>query len=266
ALEYAKAIRAMTDVLGLASVVTLYQAGNGIYNLFDKVLVLDQGMQIYYGPMSKAQPFMEQLGFICDTGANVADFLTGVTVPTERKIHKDKQLTFPRDATSIRKAYEETKIFEDMKAEYDYPSTQAAKERTELFEKAIQMDKQKGVSRTSPFTVGFLQQVKACVVRQYQIIWGDKVTFCIKQISTIVQAVIAGSLFYDAPDSSPGLFVKSGACFFALLFNTLMSMSEVTESFVGRPVLVKHKSFAFFHPAAFCLAQIAADIPVILVQ
>ena len=34
ALEYTKAIRAMTDVLGLASIVTLYQAGNGIYNLF----------------------------------------------------------------------------------------------------------------------------------------------------------------------------------------------------------------------------------------
>lgn len=30
ALEYAKAIRAMTDTLGLSSIVTLYQAGNGI--------------------------------------------------------------------------------------------------------------------------------------------------------------------------------------------------------------------------------------------
>jgi ABC-type multidrug transport system permease subunit len=43
-------------------------------------------------------------------------------------------------------------------------------------------------------------------------------------------------------------------------------MSEVTESFSGRPVLIKHKSFAYFHPAAFCLAQIAADIPVLLFQ
>jgi len=33
ALEWAKAVRAMTDTLGLASIATLYQAGNGIYNL-----------------------------------------------------------------------------------------------------------------------------------------------------------------------------------------------------------------------------------------
>jgi ATP-binding cassette subfamily G (WHITE) protein 2 (SNQ2) len=80
ALEYTKAIRALTDIFGLASIVTLYQAGNGIYNLFDKVLVLDEGKEIYYGPMKQARPFMEELGFICDGGANVADFLTGVTV------------------------------------------------------------------------------------------------------------------------------------------------------------------------------------------
>ncbi|KAG6291388.1 hypothetical protein E4U09_003956 [Claviceps aff. purpurea] len=266
ALEYAKAIRAMTDVLGLASVVTLYQAGNGIYSLFDKVLVLDQGKQIFYGPMSRARPFMEQLGFVCDDGANVADFLTGVTVPTERKIHEEMKLNFPRDAASIREKYEQTETYENMKAEYDYPFNQDAKQKTELFEKAVRMDKQKGVSESSPLTVNFLQQVKTCVVRQYQIIWGNKATLMIKQVGTVMQALIAGSLFYNAPSTSAGLFVKSGACFFALLFNSLMSMSEVTDSFGGRPILVKHKSFAFFHPAAFCLAQIAADIPVILLQ
>jgi len=80
ALEYTKAVRALTDIFGLASIVTLYQAGNGIYNLFDKVLVLDEGKEIYYGPMKEARPFMEDMGFVCHDSENVADFLTGVTV------------------------------------------------------------------------------------------------------------------------------------------------------------------------------------------
>ncbi|KAK2593083.1 hypothetical protein QQS21_009213 [Conoideocrella luteorostrata] len=266
ALEYAKAMRALTDVLGLASIVTLYQAGNGIYNLFDKVLVLDEGKEIYYGPMKDARPFMEELGFICDDGANVADYLTGVTVPTERKVREEMKFKFPHTAVDIRNKYEETQIYSQMRYEYDYPSTQDAKDKTALFEKAVHMDKHKGLPSKSPMTVGFVPQVKACIQRQYQIIWGDKATFLIKQLATIVQALIAGSLFYNAPPTSAGLFVKSGACFFALLFNTLLSMSEVTESFGGRPVLLKHKSFAFFHPAAVCIAQITADIPVILFQ
>jgi ABC-type multidrug transport system ATPase subunit len=78
ALEWAKALRAMTDVLGLSTIVTLYQAGNGIYNLFDKVLVLDEGKQIYYGPAAAAKPFMEDLGFVYTDGANVGQFFSVV--------------------------------------------------------------------------------------------------------------------------------------------------------------------------------------------
>jgi ATP-binding cassette, subfamily G (WHITE), member 2, SNQ2 len=266
ALGYTKAIRAMTDIFGLASIVTLYQAGNSIYNLFDKVLLIDEGKQLYYGPMKEARPFMEELGFVCNDGANVADYLTGVTVPTERKIREGFEATYPRTGDSIRAEYKKDPIHAAMLAEYDYPTTDIAKERTKAFREIIQQEKHKSLPKKSPLTVSFYTQVRAAVTRQYQILWGDKATFIIKQASTLAQALIAGSLFYNAPPNSAGLFVKSGALFFALLFNSLLAMSEVTSSFSGRPVLAKHKGFALYHPAAFCIAQIAADIPVLLIQ
>ena len=266
ALEYTKAIRALTDIFGLASVITLYQAGNGIYNLFDKVLIIDEGKEIYYGPQREARPFMEGLGFYCDDGANVADFLTGVTVPSERKIKPGFEASFPRTAEDIRQRYAKSTIKTDMEAEYNFPTSDEAKTATEDFRESVQHEKHKSLPKKSPLTVSFVTQVKAAVTRQYQILWGDKATFFIKQISTLVQALVSGSLFYNAPDNSAGLFVKSGALFFALLFNSLLAMSEVTDSFSGRPVLAKHKSFALYHPAAFCIAQITADIPVLLFQ
>jgi ABC-type multidrug transport system permease subunit len=51
-----------------------------------------------------------------------------------------------------------------------------------------------------------------------------------------------------------------------LLFNALLAMSEVTDSFAGRPILAKQKNFAFFNPAAFCVAQVAADVPILFCQ
>ncbi|KAL3448186.1 ABC-2 type transporter-domain-containing protein [Aspergillus insuetus] len=266
ALEWTRAVRALTDVLGLSTIVTLYQAGNGIYDLFDKVLVLDEGKQIYYGPMAQARPYMEALGFICSEGSNVADFLTGVTVPTERKIRPGFDVRFPRNADAMLEEYNKSMVKSDMVREYDYPDSEIAKRCTEDFKISAAEEKAKQLPKNSPFTVDFTHQVKACIKRQYQVLWGDKATFIIKQVSTLIQALIAGSLFYDAPNNSAGLFVKSGALFFALLYNSLLAMAEVTESFQGRPVLIKHKSFAYFHPAAFCIAQIAADIPVLLFQ
>lgn len=266
ALEWTKAIRAMTDTLNLSTVVTLYQAGNGIYDLFDKVLVLDEGEQIFYGTREQARPFMEEAGFICREGSNIADYLTGVTVPTERRIREGFESRFPRNAEALRAEYEKSPIYTQMVADYSYPDSELARERTEEFKKGVAFETSKTLPKNSPFTVGFADQVKICVQRQYQILWGDKATFIIKQVATLCQALIAGSLFYDAPDNSGGLFIKSGALFFSLLYNSLLAMSEVNESFSGRPVLIKHKGFAYFHPAAFCLAQIAADIPVLLFQ
>ncbi|KAL9029499.1 MAG: hypothetical protein Q9196_002269 [Gyalolechia fulgens] len=266
ALQYTKAIRAMTDVAGLSSVVTLYQAGNGIYDLFDKVLVLDEGKEIYYGPREEARPFMEALGFICGDGANVADFLTGVTVPTERQVRQGFEASFPRTADDIRAEYLRSNIRAMMEKEYSYPQSNEAVGNTAEFQAAVAYDKDNSLPKNSPLTVSFAKQVMACIVRQYQIVWGDKPTFIIKQVATLVQALVVGSLFYNSSTDSSGLFAKSGALFFALLYQALMTLSEVTDSFAGRPVLAKHKAFAFFHPAAFCIAQIAADLPVLFVQ
>lgn len=242
------------------------EAGNGIFDLFDKVLVLDGGKEIFYGTREEARPFMEDLGFWCPPGANVADFLTGVTVPTERQIRQGYEDSFPRNADELLQRYEKSHIYERMTAEYEFPSTPEAETNTKAFQESVRFEKDKRLAHSSPLTAGILAQIQACVLRQYQVIWGDKATFLIKQVSNIVQALIAGSLFYNAPDNSAGLFIKGGALFFSILYPTLVAMSEVTDSFVGRPVLAKHKSFAFFHPAAFCIAQITADIPQLLVQ
>ncbi|KAH7394625.1 ABC transporter [Pyrenochaeta sp. MPI-SDFR-AT-0127] len=266
ALEYARALRCLTDATGTATIVTLYQAGNGIFDLFDKVLVLDEGKQVFYGTREQARPFMESQGFVCSDGANVADFLTSVTVPSERQIKPEFENHFPCNSIELEQAYRQSPIKTAMDLELEYPTTEEAKSNTRIFCEAMAMEKSPHLPKSSPMTVSFGQQVKACIIRQYQIIWGDKATFFIKQGSTLVQAVVAGSLFYNAPVNSSGLFVKGGSLFLALLYNALMAMSEVTDSYTGRPILAKHKNFAFFNPAAFCIAQVVADIPILLFQ
>lgn len=49
ALDYAKSLRIMTDVSNRTTLVTLYQAGEGIYGVMDKVLVIDDGRMIFSG-------------------------------------------------------------------------------------------------------------------------------------------------------------------------------------------------------------------------
>ncbi|KAI9162747.1 ATPase [Paramyrothecium foliicola] len=267
ALEWIKAMRVMTDVLGLSTIITLYQAGNGIYQQFDKVLVLEEGKQIYYGPRQEAVPFMEGLGFLRESGSNMSDFLTGVTVPTERRIAPGHEDRFPRTGQEVLEAYARSPIKPAAQEECQtYLSSPEAADDTEKFKEAVARLKHSGVSKKSAVNASFLTQVKAAVTRQYQIMWGDKSTLIMKQGATVIQSVVGGSLFYAAPDNSTGLFLKGGALFFSILYNALIALSEVTDSFSGRPVLAKHRAFALYRPAAICIAQIAADVPILIFQ
>lgn len=65
ALDYVKSLRIMTDISNRTTFVTLYQAGQGIYDLMDKVMLIEDGRMLYQGPAKKAKGYFEGLGFYC---------------------------------------------------------------------------------------------------------------------------------------------------------------------------------------------------------
>lgn len=101
---------------------------------------------------------------------------------------------------------------------------------------------------------------------RFQIIIGDRLSLGVKVFSSTVQALVCGSLFYNLPDTSESIFLRPGVLCFAILYFLMESMSEITASFMGRPILVRHKRFGFYRPAAFCIANAITDIPVIMLQ
>jgi ATP-binding cassette subfamily G (WHITE) protein 2 (SNQ2) len=50
AMEYVSSLRSLTNMAGISTLVALYQAGESLYDLFDKVIVIDQGRCVYFGP------------------------------------------------------------------------------------------------------------------------------------------------------------------------------------------------------------------------
>jgi ABC-type multidrug transport system ATPase subunit len=110
ALGFADTLRAEADQNGRTIVATMYQAGNSIYNQFDKVLVLADGCIIYYGPANTAQRYFESLGFVCPRGANIADFLTSVTVTTERVVAPGAEGKVPNTPQEFERAYQRSSV------------------------------------------------------------------------------------------------------------------------------------------------------------
>ncbi|KAG1084305.1 hypothetical protein G6F42_021844 [Rhizopus arrhizus] len=74
------------------------------------------------------------------------------------------------------------------------------------------------------------------------------------------------SVFYMMPQDASGAFSRGGSFLFSLLFNALIAQAELSAFMQGRRVLEKHKHFALYHPSAFYIATVIADIPLALIQ
>lgn len=269
ALDYAKSLRIMTDISNRTTFVTLYQAGEGIYELMDKVLVIDQGRCIFQGPAGEARQYFIDLGFQCPERQTTADFLTAVTDPVERQFREGCEASTPKSPQELERAYRESRFYkralqeaEEYKQHLHETDYTDAKE----FEQAVQEGKSKTVHKKSPYTVSFIRQVMACTKREFWLLFGDMTTLYTKIFIIISNGLIVGSLFYQQPMNTDGAFSRGGSLFFSILFLGWLQLTELMKAVTGRNVVARQKDYAFYRPSAVSVARVVADFPVILVQ
>jgi len=236
ALEYVQSLRTLTNMAQVSTAVSLYQAGESLYNLVDKVLVIHEGQCLYFGSADRAKDYFLDLGFECPDRATTADFLTGVTDEHERRVRKGWEDRIPRSALDFGQAYRKSDAYQrnldDMK-EYE---SHLESQRRERLENRTKKNKKKN------YTISFPAQVMACTKRQFLVMIGDKASLIGKWGGIVFQGLIVGSLFFQLPDTTNGAFTRGGVLFFILLFNALLALAEQTAAFESKPILLKHKS------------------------
>jgi len=267
AYDYAKSLRVMSDVLCKTTIASFYQASENIYQLFDRVMVLEKGRCIYFGPIGQAKQYFIDLGFECEARKTTPDFLTGITNPQERIIRKGFEGKVPLDPIALEAAWKSSEACRQ--ADKDRRSVREEIERDEPskdFIAEVKANKAKHARKSSVYNVSIFSQAFGLAYREAQLQMGNKLGLISRYASVIIQALIYGSVFYQLPTDSSGAFRRGGAIFSAILQNAFMSQAEMPGCFMGRSVVQKQKSYAMYHPAAFHLSQVLLDIPILLLQ
>lgn len=88
--------------------------------MFDKVTVLYEGRQIYFGPCSEAKDFFLNMGFECAPRQTTADFLTALTSPAERRIRPGYKDKVPRTADEFAQRWKNSKAYERLLSDIDH--------------------------------------------------------------------------------------------------------------------------------------------------
>lgn len=160
ALDFVKSLRVFTDIYKLPTLVSLYQASESIYALFDKVLVIDQGRQVYFGPASEAREYFEGLRFAHKPRQTTPDYLTGCTDHWEREFAEGVDpSTMPNTAEDLERIYKSSTTFTRMKEDKDAYKEEVTRDSTarDHFRRAVLDDKHAFTPRQSVYSIPFHQ-------------------------------------------------------------------------------------------------------------
>ncbi|KAJ2369134.1 ATP-binding cassette transporter snq2, partial [Coemansia sp. RSA 2607] len=272
ALDYVRSLRITTNVLRKATVVSIYQASENIYELFDKVMVIEEGRQLYYGPANQAVAYFQSIGIEKPPRQTTSDFLTGVAQIHERRILPGWEEKAPRTAEDFERVWLESQQYASVRSEVETFTAQTSessdytREFREIVDKTKMGTENSRLRRRSSYITTFMYQLKLLFRREWELFWGDLITQLFKFGYNVAFAVIVGTLYLKLPDNTAGAFTRGSLLFFALLFHTLTVEAEMPKAFSGREVVYKHKAFAMYHPAALSLAQTIVDIPFVIVN
>ncbi|KAG9127447.1 hypothetical protein FRC07_013764 [Ceratobasidium sp. 392] len=268
ALDYAKSLRIMTDIFKLTTFVSLYQAGEGIYDQFDKVLLIDEGRQVYFGPAKEARQYMLNLGFRNLPRQTTADYLTGCTDPNERAFADGKdESNVPSTPDALAEAFRNSPYWNNMLAEREAMQIEWQKQASDpsgaeaQFRQAVREEKRKHVSHKDSHVVSYFSMVKTLVWRQWLMQIQDTFSIFTSFATAIIISILTGTVYLNLPLTSAGAFTRGGVIFLALLFNAISAFSELPAMMVGRPILYKQLSYRFYRASALSVAQTITDIP-----
>lgn len=267
ALDYARSLRIITDLAQRSTIATLYQVSESIFDLFDRVAIIDQGRCIYYGPRKFVRSYFYELGYDTPDRQTTADFVTALTDVNQVVFRPGMQNQAPKTAQDRERVWRSSNLYHQLEAEMEsYEHHLAQAEQADQLKQTVRSEKRKGVNKGSSYTVSFWDQIVSCIWRQLLIKWGARGDLYVKLFTIISVSFMISSLFYKQPFDSEGVFTRGGILLFACLFNGWLQLSESFEAVAGRPMLSRHHQFAFYRPSAVVLARALVDIPFLLVQ
>ncbi|GES61013.1 ABC multidrug transporter [Aspergillus terreus] len=263
AIEFCKTLRLQSDIFGTTSCVAIYQAPQAAYELFDKVIVLYEGRQIYFGRAYEAKAYFEALGFECPESQTTPDFLTSMTSPTERVVKPGYEHRVPRTADEFAQRWRDSPERRDLlnqiqRYTVDHPFDNADMRR---FAEARKSEKSTKQREKSPYTLSYWRQVQLCTWREFRRLKADPGVSIFSMALSLVQFVIIGSVFYNLQPVTASLTQRGALMFMMIVMTALSSMLEIMALYEKRSVVEKHSRYALYHPSAEAIASSVTDFP-----
>ncbi|OJJ75062.1 hypothetical protein ASPBRDRAFT_28029 [Aspergillus brasiliensis CBS 101740] len=268
ALKFVRALRLSADMGRSCHAIAAYQASQSMYDLVDKVSVLYEGRQIYFGRRDRAVGYFEEMGWELPDRQVSGDFLTSVTNPGERKARPDMVDKVPRTAKEFEEYWKRSPEYKELCCQIEeYQRAHPPdSEEARAFKTHHEEQQARHTRPRSPYLLSVPMQVRLCLRRAFQRLRNDLPTVIVTVAVQPILGLVIGSIFFNSPPTTATFFQRGAVLYFAVLFNALIALNEIIQLYSQRPIAVKQAGYAFVHPFAEALASLIMDLPIKFVR
>jgi len=203
----------------MTTAVTVYQASENVFDLFDKVCVIYEGRMVYYGPASLARQYFIDMGYQPANRQTTPDFLVAVTDPNARTARKGYENRVPRTADEFVDCYRKSNIWqinqEDMDAYLDEFVDKP--QRALAYRESARAEHATTSSKNSSYVISIPMQTRAVMVRRLQILKGNAAAQIANVVAFMIQAIVVGTVFLRIPNTTETFFSRGGVLYLCVL-------------------------------------------------
>ena len=258
ALDFLDTLKAMAEATRSVNFVKISQASDKIVEKFDKILMLSDSYQVFYGTVDECMHyFRDTVGIKKNSNDCIIEYLTSIlnfqfndrdSIISNNSL--SEVLTYHKDINT-----EEDLYHRWINSKYYSQCKDAA---SQVANKSVNTSSNPA-DITPKFSISMQKQLKSCTRRAFQRIIGDKAYLISQLVAVVIQSLVIGSLFYNIPLTTIGSYSRGSLTFFSLLFFTFLSLADMPSSFQRQPVVRKHTQLYFYNNWVETLASIMYD-------
>eukprot|EP00871_Galdieria_phlegrea_P002260 jgi/Galph1/3034/GphlegSOOS_G1687.1 len=263
ALEILRYFRSLADIHNEIFVCTMQQLSDEMYNLFDKVLVLDEGKCLFIGKTTQAVEYFDSIGFKKPESRSIPEFLCSISEPAafQTIVKQGWEAKAPRTLNELRESFLQSHCGtqDELFVSQNACETESAITRT-TEENEIHKLYQKNCLQS------LTSQLKLLIHRQIKIERKNKPALIARAIRYIMMSLIMGALFWQTKPTELGAQIYPGILFIAIITVGLGSMKTLSDILDSRAVFDKHRSNHFYNAFPLVLSQALIELPICFLE
>ncbi|RLN54809.1 hypothetical protein BBP00_00008767, partial [Phytophthora kernoviae] len=245
--DICKSMKSAARNFNATVIISLLQPSPEVFELFDDVLLMNEGSIMFHGNRLDAVPYFEHMGFHCPPRKDVADFLLDLGTNKQDAYIAGDPGSMPYQSAEFADRFKESGIFRSTLKHLD----------STVEDTMVYVD-------PTPFRQTFAEDLSTVLRREVTLTLRDTTYIFGRIVMILVMGLLYGSTFWQMDDANSQLTL--GLLFSCAMFLSMSQASQVSTYMDARSIFYKQRGANFFRTSAYVMATSIAQIPLSILE